>query len=577
MNQNRVLLFLLAFIVLNLSFTMILQGQTTSNEQNRSSFSSPFLDGNSLFFIDQVGIQFLSDVVPDGSFFDDETYVIGPQDVITIDVKGPVAFNARAVVVNSNGYVFLPYTGNILIGGLTINDARNKIISALQEELSDFTLAMTIQKPRPVQVDIVGDIPFPGKYTLRAGSRLDLALSFALFEEIAPDSTQRSARYSQQFFEENNFSLRNIRINRNNLNQRESGDIIRYFKTGDKSANPFIYDGDIITVRSLNENSPRVSVSGAVISPAEMEFNRSESVESLLELSGGYLDGADTTRAILHRDDNGRSSVIEIDLTDDDLSQYSIQPNDRLIIPYQNNNRRSASAWVYGEALTPGNFPITHNETTLGELIRLAGGVTADALENGAYIIRSQIEDRNVPSATRLNTQELKRTSDQLLQGFEYLDMERELYGNEQRMFIDLSSETDLNQVRITDGDELYIPLNYHNVILYGQVNNPGNYPFNSESSIRDYLQKAGGLSIAANPDRIFVIKAGSRAWKAPSDTNLESGDMIFVDRMPFDELEARRNYEFQQQNLRMSNLQIILSAVSTLTAVVTTYVVVTR
>lgn len=575
MNQFKSLLFLLPLFVLSLSCIEILQAQTSSDQENRSRFSIPTSTGSSLFFIDEVGIQFLSENVPDGRYFDTEAYVIGPQDVITIDVKGPVSFNARALVVNSNGYVFLPHTGNIEIGGLTIDEAKTKLTSALREELSDFNLTMTIQNPRPVQVDIVGDIPFPGKYTLNPGSRLDLALSYALFEEISPDSIRRGARYSQEFLSDNDFSLRNVRIKRHQSTQIETGDIIRYYKTGDKAANPFIYDGDVITVRSLNESSPRVSVSGAVLTPSEMEFNPNDNIESLLELSGGFIDGADTTKAILFRDENGRSSSIDIDLTSD-LSDYSILPNDRLVIPYLSNTRRSASAWVYGEAFTPGNFPIENNETTLKELLDLAGGLTPEALPNGSYLIRTNLIDRSVQSATALNTELIMRTSDQIQQGFEYLEMEQQL-GIDRRMFVNLKRERDLQEIRITDGDELYIPRDYQNVILYGQVNNPGKYRFHLDTSIREYLQKAGGLSVAANPDRIFIIKAGNRVWKAPNETNLESGDMIFVDRVPYDELDARRNFDLQERNLRQTNIQIILSTVSTLTAVITTYIVVTR
>jgi hypothetical protein len=84
-------------------------------------------------------------------------------------------------------------------------------------------------------------------------------------------------------------------------------------------------------------------------------------------------------------------------------------------------------------------------------------------------------------------------------------------------------------------------------------------------------------MSLAAAPERIFVIKAGSRVWLSPNETTLESGDMIFVDREPFDELNAFRSYELQKQSIRQGNIQIILATVSTITAIITTYVAITR
>jgi protein involved in polysaccharide export with SLBB domain len=239
-------------------------------------------------------------------------------------------------------------------------------------------------------------------------------------------------------------------------------------------------------------------------------------------------------------------------------------------------SRNNSSAWVYGEAEIPGNFPIDSDDTTLAELIDLAGGLTDRALTNGAYMIRANMSNRGVPSATTLNTAQLMRTSDQVLQGFEYLEMERDL-NSDQRMFIDLEDDRQLSQVRITDGDRVYIPTDYQNIVLYGQLNNPGNYPFNSSFRVRDYLDQAGGLSLAADPERIFVIKAGSRAWKQTGETSLESGDMIFVDRTPFDELNAQREYEIQIRNSRRNNAQLVLTAISTIAAAVTTYVAITR
>jgi protein involved in polysaccharide export with SLBB domain len=144
-------------------------------------------------------------------------------------------------------------------------------------------------------------------------------------------------------------------------------------------------------------------------------------------------------------------------------------------------------------------------------------------------------------------------------------------------MFVDLDNADQLNRIKITDGDRVYIPTDYQNIVLYGQFNNPGNYPYDPSLSVRDYLELAGGLSLAADPERIYVIKAGSRAWMQPDETNLESGDMIFVDRTPFDELNAQREYEIQLRNARRGNAQLVLTAISTIAAAVTTYVAITR
>lgn len=601
---------IIIFSILISPLTLLSQ-DTSNNDQNPSgsrisggSFETQSMIGQTLYFIDQVGLEFLGEAVPDADYFDRTSYVIGPQDVININITGPVSLYAQALVVNSSGYLYLPYGGNVDIAGLTIDEATIAVESAVAEELVDFELTFHVQKPRPVQIQIIGDVPNPGRYLLPAGTRLDAAITNALSqqsrngnalkmmdntlnENLAPTFNYAFRSNSELLMpdsensnssSENNvrYSLRNIQIDHKWLSKSTDGDLITYYKTGLRETNPFLYDGDQVYIHKLSERSPRISISGAVDSPNEYEYRDDDTIQSLLKIAGGYTDGADTTRIFLYRNRDGETSTETLSLSDQNALQKPLQENDRVVVPYTDGTRQNASAWVYGEAEIPGNFPIDNDETTIGELIDLAGGFSDQALTNGAYMIRANMSDRGVESASTLNTAQLMRTSDQLLQGFEYLEMERDL-NSDQRMFIDLEDEQQLNRIRVTDGDRLYIPTDYQNIVLYGQLNNPGNYPYNSSYNVRDYITQAGGLSIAANPERIFVIKAGSRAWKQPNETNLESGDMIFVDRTPFDELNAQREFEIQMRSARRSNAQLVLTVISTIAAAVTTYVAITQ
>ena len=584
-----------------------------SGDQNRSgsrisggSFETPSLIGQTLYFIDQVGLEFLGETVPDADYFDRENYVVGPQDVININITGPVSLNAQALVVNSSGYLYLPYGGTVNVAGLTIDEVTEKVRKSVADELVDFNLSLHIQKARPVQIQVIGDLPNSGKYILPAGTRLDLAVNTALAEssQYSPQPVSSPPRMSgdnsvspvfnysfkdnseiilpdisasdRLFRNASSYSLRNIEIKHRWLQNSTSGDLISYYTTGVLDSNPFLYDGDQIFIKKLNELSPQISISGAVDSPDEYEYRSDDTIQSLINIAGGYINGADTTSVIVYRNIDGRTVTKRISMANKDALQQPLQKNDRVVVPYTKSAQRNASAWVYGEAIIPGNFPINNDETTLGDLLDLAGGFTDQALSNGAYMIRSNLSDRGVQSATNLNTPQLMRTSDQVLQGFEYLEMEKDL-NSDKRMFIDLEDDRQLSQIRINDGDRVYIPTDYQSVVLYGQFNNPGTYPFDSSYTIHDYINQAGGLSIAANPERIYVIKAGSRAWKQPDETDLESGDIIFVDRTPFDELNAQREYEIQLRNARRNNAQLVLTAISTVAAAITTYVAITR
>ena len=144
-------------------------------------------------------------------------------------------------------------------------------------------------------------------------------------------------------------------------------------------------------------------------------------------------------------------------------------------------------------------------------------------------------------------------------------------------MAINLTDTTLLRNTYLSDGDQLFIPKNEHTITLMGQVNRPGFYQFNPEKSATNYITEAGGTTIAADKNRVFIIKAGSRAWYKTTEVGIESGDIIFVDRVPFEDVSTGRNYLLQLHNLKNSRTSLILATISTVATVITTYVAVTR
>ena len=169
----------------------------------------------------------------------------------------------------------------------------------------------------------------------------------------------------------------------------------------------------------------------------------------------------------------------------------------------------------------------------------------------------------------------MKRTSDRLVQGLEYLDSETKLSRN--KVFIDLTDNEQLNNLRIFDGDQLYIPKDEQTIFVFGQVNNPGYFGYSSSKSPSEYIAQAGGFALSADKERVFILKAGDATWFNVDDTELKSGDKIFVDRIPVEELNSKRQYDIQKQQLKNQRTQLIMTAITTITGIITTYVAVRR
>jgi len=551
-----------------------------------------------IYFVDQLSLELIETGNPPQGFVNDG-YILGPNDLVSVSLTGITPVVARGLVVNSQGTIYLPVAGQVKIGGLNFSEASRVLEDAYANHFNDFEIQMTIDRPRQVTVHIAGDLETPGTYLIPAGTTVDTILRSLEFkkspnEKISGDTQNRQRNQTANPLterisvlgkptEDNNenearepgkidsqISLRNLKIIRADSSIK-SADIIRYHSTGDIKYNPFIYDGDRILINKKNDDTPRISISGAVQRPDEFEYREDDTIEDLLEIGGGYTQRADENYILVYRPSGERITV-----NPDNYNNFALQPNDRVVIPTLDRKRETAGAWVIGEAVTPGNFPIDEESTSVADLLEKAGGLKAGALPNAAYIIRNNEVLSDVSSPSTINIEELKRTSDQLRQGFEYLQLQEELDADT-KVFVDLTDTENLQSIRILDGDRLYIPRDQQVVVLFGQVNNPGNYPYNTENSVIDYIEKAGGMSLAADQERVFVIKAGNKAWLEPDKTELESGDMIFVDRIPFDELDAKRNYEVQLRSAKRQDRQILLAAISTIAAVVTTAVVVVR
>lgn len=578
MNIHRLIAGIFAtLLMLFLSCTLLFaQDQEGERQRSQSPAFQSMMGTDQIYFIDQLGLQLLSDQLPEYDYVTNENFRIGPQDALSVDVDGPVPFTARGLVVNSEGKIFVPVAGNVYVNNMTLDEAHTQVSGAIAEKINEFDLRITIDRPRAVSVSIFGDIPHPGKYTAPAGTRLDALVYAAITNGIIPSADSLRVDAQRVLSLSSRYSLRNIRVDRKGNRESAGGDLVRYYRNGHTGSNPYLYQGDEITIERGSVTTPTVTISGAVYTDRRVEYNSSDTFGRLLEMAGGYLQEADSSQAVLYRTTSGETRKLELDLSDSSRMSFELKPNDRIIIPYREDEMRNFTAWVSGEAVMPGIYPIENEQISLNQLLESAGGPTADALGESAYITRNPVNNRNVRPSTDFSLAELQRSSDQLTQGFEYLRNEERLDA-ENRVHVDLTDPQVLTETMISDGDRLYIPKDYQSVILYGQVNNPGTYAYNESISVQNYLQKAGGATIAADTDRIFIIKAGSRAWKHPDETSVESGDIIFVDRIPYDELQASRSYDIQLRNLRRSNLQLILTTVSTITAVITTVVAIRR
>ena len=589
----------LAYILGIVFFPNVVHAQN-NNEQNRINYGSGYANK---YYVDEAGLQLAVNATPLDNFIDPNTYILGPYDVISLQGIGLTEFSYRAVLVNALGDIVIPIAGKINLKGLTFSEAEAKVKEHFSTYVLDTEVFLTLDRPRPVNIHIGGNIPNPGRYVVPAGTRYDALISgFEMGENII--SPLVNMENSQQIISTRQ-TISGINFDRLSATQSEEGeisdsrfrqlaqkydmryikvsskdgsihyiDLHAYFNSGQQSFAPYITDGDQVTFIDYSFDRPTISISGAVNTPFSGSYRSDDTFEKLLLIAGGYHPQADSSQLIRVYEQNGEKIRERITLNSTSLTDKLIS-GDQLIIPYKKTERNKGNVRIEGMVTVPGIYSIENGKTNLSELLRTAGGLENNALASAAYLIRESANQRGVSSVTDINMTLLSKSYDQFLEGFDYLELEEILSAN--RMAIDLTNEQLMMEISLQDGDRIYVPKDDQSIRIMGQVNNPGFYTYKTDQNVNEYIQRANGMTIAADKERIFIIKAGSRSWYYPDKTILESGDIIFVDRIPLQDARSGLQNQINIETLKNRRVQLIMSGVGALTSIITAYVAVRR
>lgn len=573
-------------ILFALSTIHELQAQQTDQTPVIQTSSSLLNTIQQSFFFDELGLELTSLKFYEG-YIDPESYILGPGDLLGIALHGNTRLYMRGIRVNSQGNVFLPEAGVAHVGSMTLAEAQNHLNELFENRLPETRTVLFLEHPRTVQVTLSGNVPYSGPHLVYAATRADQAIYHAFFQPDRDTLQSRVAtsgpllmiermmanKYPADFLNTSEHNLRDIAITRS-TGEQLSADLVRFLRTGDQSANPRLMDGDILHIRKISMHSPEVSVSGAVNHEFNMPFRSDDTIERLIEMAGGKSFDAQKNRVQVYRQTPTGMHMLVLS-SPQEITQFSLQPNDRIIVPFDREKRLGFSVQVSGEAIYPGRYPIIEGKTTLHDLYEAFGGLTSTALAGAAYLVRQEPGKTESGIREPIDPDLFRRTSDQFIEGFMYLELESQIMQN--RVHVNLNSPEQMKRVVLYDGDELHVPKNEGTVFVFGQVNEPGYYAFEAEYTFLDYIVQAGDFALSAEQERMFVIKAGSGAWYRAGQIAIEPGDILFVDRTPFDELQASRMYDLQKRTQRNHNIQLIMTGLTTITSIITAYVAITR
>lgn len=313
---------------------------------------------------------------------------------------------------------------------------------------------------------------------------------------------------------------------------------------------------DKLRLQARNGSEPQVvSVSGEVLVEGEYPLAKNADIRDLIDAAGGLKDSAFLGRAELSRavarSDLSRGLHVEhstVNLAEVLSGQQKLMlaSRDRLNVfpvPEWNLNR---TIELTGEVRFPGVYTIQQGEM-LSDVLKRAGGITANAFVDGSLFTRALIRERE--------TLQLKKLSEQLRSDIAAKSLSSETVRISPEDAITMINEIEKVKpvgrlvvnlpmimagdpsadLLVEDGDELHIPRVNNTIAIVGEVQHPSSHRFSSSLTLEDYLKLAGGYRKRADNDRVYVIRAdGSvmvpqNSWFSVSKNSLKAGDTIVV------------------------------------------------
>jgi protein involved in polysaccharide export with SLBB domain len=399
-------------------------------------------------------------------------YQLGPDDELIIDIYG-FSEETYNVKVSPDGFARLPYAGPVQVSGLTVDQAKKKIIQNLSKtydriNTGETKVSVTLGNIRSIKVIIVGEVNLPGTYTLPS-----LATVFnALYASGGPG---------------NNGSMRNIKVIRDNKTV-STLDVYEFMLNGDAKGNIRLQDQDIIKVGSYQN---RVELKGQVKREGLFEITKNESIKDVLNFAGGFTDNAYRERIKVIRNTSKQKSVA--DVSSDLFGMFSPKSGDVYIVD-NILDRYENRVQINGAVFRPGYYALEEG-LTVSKLIKKAEGFREDAFMTRAIIYR--LKEDNTLEVLSFNTADIVsgKTKDVLLK---------------REDVIQIASEKELKEG--------------YNVSINGEVLRPGNFAYADNMRIEDLIIAAGGLKESASIKRIEVARR-----KKDADKLSKTGDIAII------------------------------------------------
>ncbi len=428
-------------------------------------------------------------------------------------------------------------TGDAFAGLVTVSrptGSQNEIFNVEEPDFNSYTLrdgdvvkVGTVVDKFTNRVELRGSVMRPGMYAIGEGT-MTLKSLLKQAQGLTDDAfTTRAILYREGEGE----TLK--------ANGVPLGDIL-----AGRSADINLKPNDILVVSSVSEilDQGELTINGQVTNPGDYPFAEGTTVEDLIVMAGGLLQGASTARVDVARriidpqslkPTENTAEIFTFSLKDGLVMngdpEFRLKPYDIVEVRRSPGYQVQKLIDVDGEVLFGGQYALQRKNERISDIVRRAGGVTDRAYLKGARLLRKMSEDEK---AARDESLKLAMGQSEDSINIEQLSLS-DVYSVGIELEKALSQPGSYYDLVLKDGDKLVIPEEVSTVKISGDVMFPNVVGYVPGKKLKYYINQAGGYGERARKSKAFIVYMNGTVARAKGNSVIEPGCQIIVPSKP--------------------------------------------
>ena len=242
--------------------------------------------------------------------------------------------------------------------------------------------------------------------------------------------------------------------------------------------------------------------------------------------------------------------LYDIMISTNRIKTISLMPDDKVFFRTLRDNEYIKNVKISGFVNHPGVFKFVEGKR-LVDIIKMADGLTPDADLRGIVYTRKPVKNSQIHLARKNADRDIKLIEGRMASAYKASDKELEArsdmiemikdeeknyqqkYNGQIALNIhtqDINKIRDIDNIKVQDGDEIYIPRLAGHVSVIGEVYNEQSFMYKGSRAGR-YIKEVGGYTPNGNRFRKYKVGVNGRAEKIRLLTKIEPGDTIVVPR----------------------------------------------